>query len=451
MIALIKNNLKKLRLIGSILLVLSFVVLAAWLSQKYSWSYDWTRDNRNSLSQISQDVLQTIDQPVKITVLSDLAANKRNIYRRKIAKYQRYKEDISLHFLDADTQVEQANELLLFNAGQLRVDYKDRYEILEQASEAEISNALQRLRRDKKPWVGFVKGHGERDVHLEENQGFSTLRKSLESGGLQIQDFNLLATTTVPDNIAVLVVAAPQNQLLVGEEKLIVDYLKSGGNLLWLQDPNRTEQFPALKQLLGLEWVKGTIIDANKELRSILGIQHPAVVPVIEYQAHSITEDLKNQTLFPFSVAFEVNAGNDWQMQPLFYSLPRAWSETATSGAGSAVFSSDDGDTAGPLLMAATLTRQLSDAVQRVVVVGDSDFMANGYIGHGDNLALSTAIMQWLIHDDNNLTLLPYQPPDISIQLSNTSIISLASGYLLVIPLSIIFVGVFISRRRKRT
>ncbi len=432
------------------MLLLLIVIIAAWLTQKYSWSLDWTRDNRNSLSQSSRDVLQTIDQPVKFTVLIDLAANKRNIYRRKIAKYQRYKKDISLQFLDTDTQIEQANELLLFNEGQVRVDYADRYEVLDQANEADISNALQRLRRNEKPWLGFIKGHGERDVFQDDNQGYSMLRETLETSGMHVQDFNLLESTTIPDNISALVIAAPQDKLLVGEEKLIVDYLQAGGNLLWLQDPNRAEQLPSLNKVLGINWIAGTIIDANKELRSILGIQHPAVVPVIEYQAHSITENLKNQTLYPFATAFEIIEDKDWRVQPLFYSLPRAWSETSTSGGDSAIFSSDDGDTAGPLLMAAALTRKKSETTQRIIIVGDSDFMANGYIGHGENLALSSAIIQWLINDDDGLTLLPYKPPDVSIQLNNTAIISLASGYLLVIPLSILMLGIVIARRRRK-
>lgn len=447
----LKNNLKWLRLFASIILLLSVLTTLAWLTHKYSWSFDWTRDNRNSLSQTSQDVLQQIEQPLTITILIDLAANKRTILRRKIAKYQRYKQDISLKFLDTDRQIEQAKELLLFNAGQVRIDYADRYEIVDQASEAGITNALQRLRRNKKPWIGFIKGHGERDPFQEDKQGFSTLRKSLETGGMQVQDFNLLETTTIPDNLDALVIAAPQSTLLAGEEKLVIEYVQSGGNLLWLQDPNRAEHTPNLNQKFGIRWIAGTIIDANKELRSILGIQHPAVVPVIEYQAHAITEKLKNQTLYPFASAFEISKDQGWRVQPLFYSLPRAWSETAVSGSDRAVFSSEDGDTAGPLLMAASFTRGKADNKQRVIIVGDSDFMANAYIGHGENLALSAAMLQWLSHDDEGISLLPYQPPDISIQLSNTSIISLASAYLLVLPLGVLIIGIYIARKRRRT
>ena len=436
------------------MLLLLIMTATAWLTHKYSWSFDWTRDNRNSLSQTSRDVLREIDQPVVITILADLAANKRNIYRRKIAKYQRYKKDISLRFLDADKQIEEAKELRLSNAGQIRIDYAERHEILNQASEAEISNALQRLRRNEKPWLGFLTGHGERDPFQEDKQGLSTLRKSLETSGIHVQDFNLLETTTIPDNIAALVLAAPQSKLLMGEEKLIIEYLQAGGNLLWLQDPNRGEQSPSLNQALGVSWIAGTIIDANKELRSILGIQHPAVVPVVEYQAHAITKKLKNQTLYPFATAFEVSeeiiGDQDWQVQPLFYSLPRAWSETATSGNDNAVFSTADGDTAGPLLMAAAYSRQLAETSQRVIVVGDSDFMANAYIGHGENLALSSAMLQWLLNDDEGLTLLPYQPPDISIQLSDSAILSLASAYLLVLPLSVLIIGIAIARRRRK-
>ena len=68
---------------------------------------------------------------------------------------------------------------------------------------------------------------------------------------------------------------------------------------------------------------------------------------------------------------------------------------------------------------------------QRVVVIGDSDFAANAYIGHGENLTLIVSILQWLAHDDQRISLLPYRPPDVAIEFSNTSIAALAASILI--------------------
>ncbi len=437
---------------SSLLLLLILIGTCAWLTQKYHWVFDWTRDNRNTLTEISRTILEQVAQPLQMTVLARNAASERHGLQRKIGKYQRYKPDITLRFLDAETEIEQAKELLLNNPGQLRLDYQDRFEIVDQITERDITNALQRLSRQTNPWVVFLAGHGERDPFNEENHGYSSLKQMLDSSGVQVQDINLLESTSIPDNISVLVVAAPKSDLLQGEEKLILEYVERGRNLLWLREPNSGEQLNVLAHKLGITWFDGTIVDANQQLRSILGIKHPAVVPVVNYQAHAITKNLKNQTLYPFAVGFDFDTNSEWHVQPLFYSLPRAWSETASLADEDVVFNTEEGDIAGPLLMAAALSRKRADdKAQRIVIIGDSDFMANNYIGHGENLSLSVSVLQWLINDDNHISLLPYRPPDISIEFSNVAIASLASSYLLIVPLGVLLTGVLIGIRRRKT
>ena len=449
---LTKNFYKAVRKWCGQLFLFALIGLCAWATQKYHYVFDWTRDNRNTLTEISQTVLQQVDDKLLMTALTRSAASERQAIKRKIDKYLKFKPEIDFKFLDIDTEIELAKELHLNNPNQLRIDYKSRFEIVDVVSEADITNALQRLTRQKKPWVAFLSGHGERDPFKEDDQGYSSLKQTLESSGVEVQDLNLLQTTVIPDNISVLVIAAPQTLLLEGEENLILDYITAGGNLLWLTDPvDNTLPLSSLAKKLGLSWVEGTIIDANQELRSILGIKHPAVVPVVEYQQHEITANLKNQTLFPFASGLKINTPENWQTKPLFYSLPRAWSETNTLSGENVVFDSAAGDTEGPLLIAASLTRTVDENIQqRVVLMGDSDFAANAYIGHGENLTLIISVLQWLTHDDQRISLLPYRPPDVSIQFSNTAIATIAATYLLIVPFTVLLTGIFIGIRRRR-
>ena len=455
------NNVKNLmRKWFGLILLLTIIATGAWLTQKYHHVFDWTRDSRNSLSETSLRVIKEMDQTLLFTVLARKAASERQIVLRQVHKYTSIKPDIDFKFLDIDKEILLAKELHLNNPNQMRIDYNSRFEIVDTISEREVTNALQRLTRQHTPWVAFLSGHGERDPFDEENQGYSTLKQTLETSGIQVQDLNLLQTTVIPDNISVLVIAAPQAELLAGEEKLIVDFIEAGGNLLWLSDPlsstpSESEQVKQPLSLvadrLGLSWVNGTIIDANQELRSILGIKHPAIVPVIEYQQHEITKQLKNQTLFPFAAGIAIETPKQWQAKPLFYSLPGAWAEAGSLTGESVVFDSADGDTKGPLLIAASLLRNLEDnKQQRLVLMGDSDFASNIYIGHGENLTLIVSILQWLVHDDQRISLLPYQPPDVSVEFSNTEIAILAASYLLIVPLSVLLIGVIIGVRRRR-
>lgn len=446
---------------AGLILLLAIIGTCAWLSQQYRQVFDWTRDSRNSLGETSHTVLKQVDQELLFTVLARNAASERQVSLRQINKYTSVKPDIDLKYLDLDKDIVLAKELHLHNPNQLRIDYNARFEIVDTISEREITNALQRLTRQHTPWIAFLSGHGERDPFDEENQGYSKLKDTLETSGVQVQDLNLLQTTTIPDNVSVLVIAAPQATLLAGEDKLIVDFVESGGNVLWLSDPSSSAgpsvsastdaPLPLLAQKLGLSWVEGTIIDANQELRSILGIKHPAIVPVVEYQQHEITKQLKNQTLFPFAAGIAIATPENWQAHPLFYSLPGAWAEAGSLSGESVVFDSKDGDTKGPLLIAASLLRKLDDdKQQRVVLIGDSDFASNVYIGHGENLTLIVSVLQWLAHDDQRISLLPYQPPDVSVSFSNTEIATLAASYLLIVPLAVLLTGIFIGIRRRR-
>ncbi len=435
-------------------MIFAIIAICAWLTQKYRYSFDWTRDNRNTLSETSQRVLQQVEDTLLVTVLARKAASERHAIKRQVDKYLKFKPNIDFKFLDADEQIVLAKELHLNSPNQIRIDYKGRFEIISRISESEITNAMQRLTRQTKPWIAFLSGHGERDPFDKTDQGFSKLKETLETSGVNVQDLNLLQTTSIPNNISVLVLAAPQSNLLAGEEKLILDFVNAGGNLLWLTDPTDKEdtQYPLqkLSDTLGIRWIDGTIIDANQELRSILGVQHPAIVPVVEYQQHAITSSLKNQTLFPFARGIAIETPKGWRAKPLFYSLPGAWAEAGSLTGESVVFNSNEGDTKGPLLMAASLSRALAEQEQRVTVIGDSDFASNIYIGNGANLTLVVSVLQWLAHDDQRIALLPYQPPDVSIEFNNTEIAVLAAWYLLIAPLAVLLMGLFIGIRRRR-
>ena len=435
-------------------MIFAIIAICAWLTQKYRYSFDWTRDNRNTLSETSQRVLQQVEDTLLVTVLARKAASERHAIKRQVDKYLKFKPNIDFKFLDADEQIVLAKELHLNSPNQIRIDYKGRFEIISRISESEITNAMQRLTRQTKPWIAFLSGHGERDPFDKSDQGFSKLKETLETSGVNVQDLNLLQTTSIPNNISVLVLAAPQSNLLAGEEKLILDFVNAGGNLLWLTDPTDKEdtQYPLqkLSDTLGIRWIDGTIIDANQELRSILGVQHPAIVPVVEYQQHAITSSLKNQTLFPFARGIAIETPKGWRAKPLFYSLPGAWAEAGSLTGESVVFNSNEGDTKGPLLMAASLSRALAEQEQRVTVIGDSDFASNIYIGNGANLTLVVSVLQWLAHDDQRIALLPYQPPDVSIEFNNTEIAVLAAWYLIIAPLAVLLMGLFIGIRRRR-
>ena len=89
-------------------------------------------------------------------------------------------------------------------------------------------------------------------------------------------------------------------------------------------------------------------------------------------------------------------------------------------------------------------------ASQRVIVTGDSDFLANSYIGAGANLSLGMNIINWLAGDDDLIAVEQKQAPDTRLELDDTEIMLIGTGYFIILPATLILSGVVIWMRRRR-
>jgi len=87
---------------------------------------------------------------------------------------------------------------------------------------------------------------------------------------------------------------------------------------------------------------------------------------------------------------------------------------------------------------------------QRIVVVGDGDFLSNSYIGNVGNLDMGLRMINWLIHDDRFIDIPAKIATDKSLQLSQISVAVIGFGFLVVIPLLLMGTGFYIWRKRKQ-
>jgi len=297
--------------------------------------------------------------------------------------------------------------------------------------------------------LGF-KGHGERDPLDSSNNGLSKIVAELSKTGVKVQGINLLTLGSIPNNTQALLIAGPRNAYLGSELKMIEAFIENGGNLLWLRDPSQQNYFSSLDDLLGIDITPGVIIDANTKLRILLGIKHAAVIPVTEFYKHTITEQIESHLLFPFASAIKVREPNQWQTIILFQSLERSWSEVGELNTDQLKYDQDLGDTQGPLPIGAALTRTIGEKNQRIIVIGDSDFIANGYIGYGANFSLSLNLLNWLTEDDTLLSIKHQSAPDQSIELDDKNVMYIAVMLLLIVPGLLIFTGFSIHWLRHR-
>lgn len=446
-----------------LLLFISMIGMLAWLSNHYSYQFDLTANKRHSLSDNSIELLKKLDKAITVHAYTTDEVTKKAI-KEIISRYQRIKDDFNVRMLNPDIDIEQAqiDGIVMNKPFAFVIYYHKNMEHIDSLSEQEISNALLRLNRRDNQQVIFLSGHGERDIDGTDNRAYSTLNKQLKEMGFNLQSVNLLEES-LPENTKVLVIAAPSHEYLDGEIEQINNFLDNGGNLLWLADPGKTQGLKKLATSFGLQLQDGLIIDNDPELRKTLNIQHPAIIPVTEYLPHIITNTLRYNTLFPMargiSPLTNENTVNDWQANALFSSSGQSWSEVGGLKE-EMVFNSGEGDVAGPIAIAVSLNRSNDSASkdnmsqsrsksQRVVVIGDSDFLSDTYIGSSANLNLGLNIFNWLIGDDDFISVEVKPSPDTKLTLDDMQLMIIAFGFFLVIPLALLLSGFRVCYKRK--
>jgi len=435
-----------------LLLFISSIGMLAWISNHYSYQFDLTANKRHSLSSNSVDLLNTLDGAVTVHAYTSDDVTRQAV-NEIISRYQRVKADFKLRLLNPDIDIEQVQKdgVVMNKPFAFVIYYNERMEHIDSLSEQSISNALLRLNRRDNQKVVFLSGHGERDIDGSDNRAYTTLKLQLNDMGFNLLTVNLL-DNTLPASTSLLVIAAPANDYLAGEIEHIQRYLDDGGNLLWLADPGELFGLEKIATSFGLQLQDGTIIDNNTELRQTLGIEHPAIIPVTEYFPHIVTNTIRYNTLFPLARGISPltndSSVNNWQAEALFNSNAKSWSEVGGLKE-EMVFNSSEGDVAGPITMAVALhrpkTKQHDSASapgsQRMVVIGDSDFLSDTYIGAGANLNLGLNIFNWLIGDDDFISVEVKPAADTKLTLDDTQLVVIGFGFFLVIPIILLIIG----------
>jgi hypothetical protein len=177
-----------------------------------------------------------------------------------------------------------------------------------------------------------------------------------------------------------------------------------------------------------------------------LGLDDPRMVAVGAYAAHPVTTHLKLLTLFPRVLALEPRAAaEEWTATVLLASSGASWNETGEVR-GDVRRDATEGESAGPLPLAVALER----GEQRIVVVGDGDFLSNAYLGNGGNLDLGLAMVRWLTYNDALITIPAPAATDARMEMPRQTIAVIAGVFLVGIPLLLVVTGLWITVRRKR-
>jgi ABC-type uncharacterized transport system involved in gliding motility auxiliary subunit len=197
---------------------------------------------------------------------------------------------------------------------------------------------------------------------------------------------------------------------------------------------------------LGLQQIPGTIADPTT---LAYGINHPTISVITTYAAHPVTDGFNYVTVFPEASGLYLQTPKGWQATALMQTAKQAWSEGGKLQGDITPTGTDD--IQGPLTIAYALTReQESSNQQRILITGDGDFLANPYLGNSGNLDLGYRMINWLASDDQFIDIPARTANDVDLVLSRSTSITIAVGFLLGLPLTLVITGIRVWLRRRR-
>jgi hypothetical protein len=242
--------------------------------------------------------------------------------------------------------------------------------------------------------------------------------------------------------------------LLDGEIKLLLQYLEGGGNLLWLADPDEAAVAQPLADFLGIAFAGGTIFDVAGRL---VGITDPGLTMITSslYGSHDALAGFSFTTLFPRATTILASGSPGWTVTPLLSTGDHTWLETGPLDANSRY---DAGaELQGPLTLGLSLERPFGgDATanpgrQKVVIVGDGDFLSNTYLDNSGNLDLGIRLINWLAGDEQLIQIPARTAADTQLTVSSITIGVTGLVFLLALPMLLLMAGAAIWWHRRRS
>lgn len=418
----------------SVVLVLAILVGLNWISSRQNKRWDLTATNRFSLSEQTQQILRGLDSPVTFRIFH---VGPPTEYRERLAEYGYYSSQVKTEFVDVDRDPISAQKYEVTLVPTILIEHAGRTERAQAGDEQTLTNALKRVIEGAPKKVYFVQGHGERDPGSSDTTGYATVAGALRNDNFDVAPLTLAQQTSVPADATVLVIAGPKTDLLPAELDAIRAFLSRGGKLSILLDPPDKGTSPDIQGLValardwGIDVGNNVVLDASGMGQQIgTGPEVPIAMPT----SHPITSKFRMMTAFPIARSVTpIEGGTSGHVaQRVLETSPQSWAETDVTGlwaTGRPERNVDRGDIAGPVSIAAAVSAAAETAAApdagdapkpetRLVVVGDSDFVANNAVGLPLNSEVFLNMMNWLAQQEDLIAIRPADPGSSPIALS---------------------------------
>jgi ABC-type uncharacterized transport system involved in gliding motility auxiliary subunit len=443
-------------IMASIFIGITILVNAISIGQYHR--FDTSSLSQFTLTPQTINVLEELDTPVKAIgfITPDDYYGIASYLTSLLTEYGTHSRQLTIQYVDPDEHPDQANQYGITEYQSVVFESGDRYKLVSPSqflivdssgnltgvqTEHAFTSAILEVTGVAQKKVYFLTGHGEASI----DSSFSKAAEGLRDDLYLVDTLNLMTNPSIPDDCAVLIIAAPQNSMTDGELDIIDSYLESGGQALILTNPGSLPDIDSIISPWGVNVGEGTVIDPAS---SVSPYQDMPLVPA------SRDYFLLTNVYFPGATAIipQATVPSNVSMYALVYTDASSWLDKNFAADEEPVFDSDTEkmeQLAIGVMIAGVPTTGSATEYTRLVVIGDSDFASNEHFDDASNGDLFLNSVNWLSEETSLISIRRNVQPfrRLVVTTGQESFIKYSSVGLL--PLLVLAVGGIIWWRRR--
>ncbi len=463
---------------AGIILAVALAGMVTWLSYRHYVRADWTSSKIYSLSDKTKNVLKGIKDEVRVVVLMTPTTPLFTETKELLSRYEAVCPKLKVEFIDPERdplrtkQLAQEFGVSAANTVVFAAESRKKYVTSDQLAdydysgmqmgqppklkgfkgEEQFTSAILGVVSPKVPKVYFVTGHGEHDPDSAAEDGMSQLKELLKRDNLDVAKTTLLSGS-VPADCDLLVIAGPRTPFTEAEKSALSGYMEKGGRALVLLDP----VLGAQQRPSGLEeLVKGYGVQVNSDLVIDPARKLPyfdlSAVYVTDFRSHPVVDGLQGlAVLLPVARSVTTTTAQGATSTILLTTSDKGWGETDLDRlikTGQAEKGTKD--TPGPVpLGVAAQSEKDKDKGWRLVVFGNSAFVANAQLANAGNVNLGLNAINWLAKQEQAMGIAPRSPEQVQLFLSAKQMRTIFLISLIGLPGLAIALGVAVWWRRR--
>lgn len=326
-------------------------------------------------------------------------------------------------------------------------------------NDEQVSAAIRKLTKDNFTQVSFTTGHWERSPWRNGEREFGkhtncqSERKSMINNGMVVDTVSLL-NNEIPATTDILVVADPRSALENIEQEKILQYIEKGGNAIIYGEPGKQHILNPILNHVGVQLQNGRLVKPQMHAKS----DEFMILAAKEANYMARTKSMQHFQKFGVNMTYATYSGvcdlhykdtNGFRIEPIIQ-VPGSnglWVENGLYMADSAkpTFSPESGDLQkSEYTVGVRLSRMINNKEQRLIVVGDADFMS---ILPND---IELGFYSWLGYNDYPLYINKIDHEDLRLTIGKKSAKLLWYVFAYVLPGFLLLTGTAILIRRSR-